>query len=449
MRRPSGSAARTSRPDSTSLQNLGWAIFELIIIATAAAALSDRVFGFEGKWLWTLVFGAARRPRWRCSGRSRSCAASSAASRIWVVLASAPLPHRGGRSTTPTSAPTGSPPGEGELVLRTHRPDDRAARLLAAADRRLHALLARRPVAFVGSAVGYLVPNAWLYALGALLVLTHAAISDPDRRLMTSIAAGGARRGARAARAHRRRDRRGVRERLLDGGVAPERAAARAAAAADRRRCGRARRSARSLITWAQYETFLFLLGSFFVPLFGVLLADWLLARLPLHARRRLRGAGVPAADDRRLARRLLPLPVAAPARGRARLDRLRWRTRDPRGHRRVAAELRARVRARVARRAAGPAPVIARVATVDGVLEVDLETEEVEPGAGAVEPQQRRDRPARVVCARRGRLDRRRRRRCAPAAGRLARCRADVARGRTRPAARLRGRRAARTIPT
>jgi purine-cytosine permease-like protein len=32
------------------------------------------------------------------------------------------------------------------------------------------------------------------------------------------------------------------------------------------------------LITWAEYETFLFLLGSFFVPLFGVLLADWLLA---------------------------------------------------------------------------------------------------------------------------------------------------------------------------
>ena len=38
-------------------QNLGWAIFELIVIGTAAAALSDEVFGFEGKWLWTIVFG--------------------------------------------------------------------------------------------------------------------------------------------------------------------------------------------------------------------------------------------------------------------------------------------------------------------------------------------------------------------------------------------------------
>ena len=38
-------------------QNVGWSTFELIIIATAAAAASERIFGWEGKWLWTLVFG--------------------------------------------------------------------------------------------------------------------------------------------------------------------------------------------------------------------------------------------------------------------------------------------------------------------------------------------------------------------------------------------------------
>ena len=41
------------------LQNLGWSIFEVIIIATAAAALSERVFGFSALWVWKLVFGAA------------------------------------------------------------------------------------------------------------------------------------------------------------------------------------------------------------------------------------------------------------------------------------------------------------------------------------------------------------------------------------------------------
>src|SRR5215203_3898013 len=37
------------------VQNLGWATFELI--ATAASALADRVLGFGGKPVWTLLFG--------------------------------------------------------------------------------------------------------------------------------------------------------------------------------------------------------------------------------------------------------------------------------------------------------------------------------------------------------------------------------------------------------
>ena len=38
-------------------QCLGWAIFELIIIGAAAAALSDELFGFEGRAVWTILFG--------------------------------------------------------------------------------------------------------------------------------------------------------------------------------------------------------------------------------------------------------------------------------------------------------------------------------------------------------------------------------------------------------
>src|SRR5881409_2905029 len=38
-------------------QNLGWSTFELIVISTAAAALSKRVFGFEARWAWVLLFG--------------------------------------------------------------------------------------------------------------------------------------------------------------------------------------------------------------------------------------------------------------------------------------------------------------------------------------------------------------------------------------------------------
>src|SRR5919201_766149 len=38
-------------------QNIGWSIFELVVISTAAAALSNRVFGFRERWLWAVVFG--------------------------------------------------------------------------------------------------------------------------------------------------------------------------------------------------------------------------------------------------------------------------------------------------------------------------------------------------------------------------------------------------------
>lgn len=43
---------------------------------------------------------------------------------------------------------------------------------------------------------------------------------------------------------------------------------------------------------------------------------------------------------------------------------------------------------------------MLARIATVEGVFDVDLETEEVEPGAGAVEQQRVETGLPRVVCA-------------------------------------------------
>ena len=86
------------------------------------------------------------------------------------------------------------------------------------------------------------------------------------------------RRRARAARGDGRRDGRGVREHLLDRGLAAEPRPRAPQRLLDRARRGRSRRSARSTIDLAPYQEFLLLLGAFFVPLFGVLLADWLVA---------------------------------------------------------------------------------------------------------------------------------------------------------------------------
>ena len=58
MRAPLGRRGSYLPTGVNVLQGLGWSIFELLIIATAAAALSDELFGFRAQWLWTLVFGA-------------------------------------------------------------------------------------------------------------------------------------------------------------------------------------------------------------------------------------------------------------------------------------------------------------------------------------------------------------------------------------------------------
>ena len=255
-------------------QNLGWAIFELIVIGTAAAALSDKVFGFEGKWLWTIVFGLITAAM-ALAGPITVVRRVVRRFALWVVLAS--LVYL--TWWTIDNADLGaawSQPGGGESLwygidLMIALP---ASWLPLIADYTRFSRDGRS--AFAGSAVGYLIPNAWLYALGALLVTTSAAYSDPTE-LMTSIAAGGLAAGlallaltvdetdeafanvySTAVSLQNVLPR--VPQRLLIGVAAT------------------AATVGALLITWAEYETFLFLLGSFFVPLFGVLLAHWLLA---------------------------------------------------------------------------------------------------------------------------------------------------------------------------
>jgi NCS1 family nucleobase:cation symporter-1 len=58
MRAPLGQRGSWLPTLLNAAQCVGWAIFELLIIATAAAALSDELFGFKAQWLWTLAFGA-------------------------------------------------------------------------------------------------------------------------------------------------------------------------------------------------------------------------------------------------------------------------------------------------------------------------------------------------------------------------------------------------------
>ncbi len=57
LRAPLGRRGSYIPTTLNAVQCLGWATFELIIIAAAASALSDELLGFEAKPFWTIFFG--------------------------------------------------------------------------------------------------------------------------------------------------------------------------------------------------------------------------------------------------------------------------------------------------------------------------------------------------------------------------------------------------------
>jgi purine-cytosine permease-like protein len=130
--------------------------------------------------------------------------------------------------------------------------------------------------AFVGAGLGYLLPTLFQFGFGAILVLSHPSIGGPTD-VLTTVAAGGV--GSLLA--------------LLALTVdETDEAFANIYSTAVSLQNFLPRTSQRLLIVsvsvaataislginLTNYQQFLLLLGAFFVPLFGVLLADWLMA---------------------------------------------------------------------------------------------------------------------------------------------------------------------------
>ena len=63
MRGPLGRRGSYGATGLNVAQCLGWATFEIVIIAAAASALSDRLFGVRAEAAWTVATGAAGRAR--------------------------------------------------------------------------------------------------------------------------------------------------------------------------------------------------------------------------------------------------------------------------------------------------------------------------------------------------------------------------------------------------
>jgi len=257
------------------IQNLGWTVFELIVIATAAAALSQRLFGFRAAWLWTLIAAAATTALALLGpvGFVRRWVKPFA---IWVVLASLAYLtwwalHDAGLHRL------WSRPGEGGLGLW------QGVDLVVAMPISWLPLVAdytrfsrSDKHAFWGTGLGYLLPNIWLYGLGAVLLLSKNLTNATS--LMMAIAAGGLASGLALFAL-------GVDEtkepfaNVYSTALSLQNFLPRAS----QRLLILVAASVSTLgaltIHLAQYQTFLYLLGSFFVPLFGVLAADWLVHR--------------------------------------------------------------------------------------------------------------------------------------------------------------------------
>ena len=122
-------------------QNLGWSTFELIVISTAAAALSKKVFGFEGRWLWAPAVRPDR-GRARPAGADRLRPPLRAQVRGLGGAGVARLPDLvGARQVQPACVLARKRPGRPLAGLGDRR-RDRQHHLVDAACRRLHPLLA-------------------------------------------------------------------------------------------------------------------------------------------------------------------------------------------------------------------------------------------------------------------------------------------------------------------
>ena len=255
------------------VQNLGWSTFELIIISTAAAALSDRVFGFEARWLWALIFGAIAIGLGLLGpiGFVRRYVKKFAA---WAVLISIAyltwwvIDKSNLHAFWSAPAEGGLTFGQGvDLVIGSV-----ISWTPLAAD--YTRFTRNRRTAFWGTGLGYFVPTLWCFGIGCLLVLARN-ISTPEE-IPAAVLAGSA--GILALLALTVDESDEAFADIYSTAVSIQNVLPRVSQRLLIVLVGAVATLGAIVIDLRNYETFLFLLGSVFVPLFGVLLADWLVA---------------------------------------------------------------------------------------------------------------------------------------------------------------------------
>ncbi len=272
MRAPLGRRGSYLPTGLNILQCLGWSVFELIVIATGASALSKQVLGFGGTSFWKLLFGVVATVLAFLGpvGFVRRYVRKFA---VWIVVAS--LLYLCWWSL------------HGEHVEHLWRRPGAHA-FWPGFDLVLASIISWTPLVadytrfsrsraagFWGAGFGYFVPTIPLFALGAVIAMSRH-ISDAPA-LLTAIAAGGAA-SVVALLALTVDESDEAFANVYSGAVSmqnllpevPQRLLVAGTAAVAT--------VGALLIDLRNYQPFLYLLGSFFVPLLGVLLADWLMS---------------------------------------------------------------------------------------------------------------------------------------------------------------------------
>lgn len=261
------------------LQLIGWATFEVIVMAQAASLLSQRLLGFGGYLGWVLVFSilmtvmALAGPvlvvkQWM----EKFAVWAVLFTMVWLTVAVV---------TTYDVRSLMAKPGTGEMSFWL------AVDLVAVmpvswvplvAD--YSRLVRSRRTAFWGTGLGYFVSHVWFYALGALLGVSAAVTMDPNAPIVPLLAAiAGLTAGWAALLVLLVAETDESFANVYSAAVSAQNILMHVGQRSITIVLGALVLLLAATIPLVQYESFLLLIGSVFVPVLGILTADYFLLR--------------------------------------------------------------------------------------------------------------------------------------------------------------------------
>ena len=258
------------------LQCLGWAVFELIVIATAADLLFAKLLDVHVLWLWKLVFGAiaALMALLGPIGFVRRFVRKFA---IWAVAASVVYLAWwivDGAHVGRLWSHGGTHHGSFWLAVDTVVAVTVSWAPLVADYTRFSR---DRRSAFFGVGIGYLLPTFFQFGFGSILVLSRGVDPAHPELILTAIAGGGAA-AALALLALTVDETDEAFANVYSAAVSTQNLLSRVPQRALIVAASIAATAGALAIDMRSYQRFLLLLGAVFVPLLGVLVADWLYA---------------------------------------------------------------------------------------------------------------------------------------------------------------------------